>query len=67
MNLILAHRILIAAAVLLLLFYGGWEFARQDGPGAVWRGALSLAAAVAFAIYFAAIGRLYTPGRKGAP
>jgi hypothetical protein len=67
MNLILAHRILIAAAVLCLLFYGGWEFARQDGPGAAWRGALSLAGAAGFAVYFAYIGRLYAPGGKGAP
>ena len=67
MNLIQAHRIVIVAAVLLLLFYGGWEFARLDGQGAAWRGVLSLAGAVAFGVYFAFIGRLYAPGGKGAP
>ncbi len=67
MNLFQAHRVLIAAAVLLLLYYGGWEFARTDGPGAAWRGALALAGAVAFAVYFAFIGRLYAPGGRGTP
>ena len=65
MTLILAHRILIGAAVLMLVLYGIWEVAHAGGHGSIGRGVVAFGAAAALAVYFFAIGRLYGSGRGG--
>jgi hypothetical protein len=58
MTLMTAHRILIGTATAFFAFYGLWEWAgRAAGPGGVWRGGLSVLAALGLASYFRTLFR----------
>ena len=63
MTLLVAHRILIGAAVAFFALYGIWEFTAATGRS--WRGALAIAAALCLAIYFRTIGREWPPAPRG--
>lgn len=63
MTLLLAHRILIGTAIAFFALYALWEVTAATGRA--WHGALSLAAALALAIYFRTIGRDGPPARGG--
>ena len=63
MTLLLAHRILIGAAIAFFAFYALWEF--TGAGGGAWRGALALGAALGLAIYFRTIGGQGPPDPRG--
>jgi hypothetical protein len=61
-RLILAHKILIATAVIFFFFLSAWEYRhymRTEDAAAVLRAILYLLVGLGFAIYFANIRRWY--------
>lgn len=63
MTLLVAHRILIGAAVVFFAMYGLWEFTAATGRA--WHGVLALAAALGLAIYFRTIEPEGPPAPRG--
>jgi hypothetical protein len=61
-RLIIAHKILIATAVVFFVFFAVWEYRnylRTDSAGAVFRGLLYLLVALGFGIYFTKLKQWY--------
>jgi hypothetical protein len=59
MPLLTVHRIFIVTAILLALFYGGWElygFTQDGRRGALLSGAVSIIIAIALVRYYPTIG-----------
>ncbi len=63
MRIMIAHKILIAAAAAFFVFYGGWEIFHAARRGHAWglaRGLVALAVAAALWFYFAHLLRMRT-------